>query len=107
MPTEDALRASGWSAFQTQWLWVWDPRVGRWLAWPTPLAVSYRWGCGVCLEHSATWATGQGPDGRSVSGTYLWVRDITGDMTSYSFGPRNVAYRLFVPDAPPGELLPS
>lgn len=100
VPSEAATR-SGWTGLSQQWLWIWDQRVGRWLVWPTPLPVPYRWGCGVCLEHHATWAVGPGAHGATDSGTYLWLSDILTD----GFGNGKVAYRLFVPDAPPGELI--
>jgi hypothetical protein len=101
VPSADGAQAKGWTGQPKQWLWIWDERVGRWLVWPTPLAVPYRWGCGVCLEHHATWATGPAAHGATASGTYLWLSDVLAD----GFGNGQVAYRLFVPAGPPGQLI--
>lgn len=85
---------SAWNGTQSQWLWIWDPRVGRWLPWPSPLPFAYGWTGGNCLWHATTWISSG-----STPGTYLWVRDFYGRL-----GKPNVAYRVFVPDAPPGQL---
>jgi hypothetical protein len=39
--------------------------------------------------------------GATASGAYLWLRDYFSDR----FGAGQAVYRLFVPNAPPGELL--
>lgn len=103
VPSEEAMRSGDGTTHAQQWLWIWDPRVGRWLVWPTPLSVTYAWGCGVCLYHAATWGTGPAKGGRTASGTYLWLHQAA-DSPDLGFGDAHVAYRLFVPDAPPGEL---
>jgi hypothetical protein len=101
VPSEGAMNGPDrWAGTPAQWLWVWDQRVGRWLVWPTPLPLPYRWGCGVCLQHGATWTRGLTPSDATASGTYLWLREVLG----HGLGDGNVAYRIFVPDAPPGHL---
>ncbi len=96
VPTEAAMNHG--TGLPSQWLWIWDPRVSRWLVWPSPLPVASTWGEGGYQNYGATWVAGDASAGASTAGTYLWVR-----FDGYRDND-NVAYRVFVPDAPPGQL---